>query len=212
MSLLYALVGAAVGGGLGFGGAWLAPRWMDSTPRREAIWAVIGAAAVLVGLLAYSHGLGAYFWPRAIFLGILVVASFIDLFDRIIPNELMLFGLGAGLLSALVLPSGRWGFFDALLGGVAGLGFLLFLAVLVRGGMGIGDVKLAGVMGLFLGWPWIFMGLVLGFLSGGLVAGALMAFTSVTRKDKIPFGPFLALGAALTALYGEAIWAWYIGI
>lgn len=212
MSLVNAMVGAAVGGGLGFGGAWLAPRWMESSPRRESRGALIAVAALLGGLLAYRSGLGAYFWPRVVFLAILALASFVDLYDRIIPNELMLFGLGVGLLSALLLPTGDWGLVDGILGGAAGFGFLLILALLVRGGMGEGDVKLAGVMGLFLGWPWIFMGLVLGFLSGGLAAGGLMAFRQVGRKDKIAFGPFLALGGVLTALCGEAIWAWYTGI
>lgn len=210
MSLVNVLVGAGVGGGLGYAGVRISPRWLSRPARRELQAGLIGCGVLLCGLLAATHGIGLYFWPNAIFLALLAVAAYVDLQDRIIPNELVIFGLGFGLIAMLALPRLTWGPAEALTGGLTGFGLLFGLALAVRGGMGLGDVKLAAVIGLFLGWPWVLMGLVMGFLSGGLVAGGLMAARRVGRKDVIPFGPFLALGAALTALYGPAIWTWYI--
>lgn len=205
------LVAALVGAALGYGGGRLAPRWMEKPPQAWAIYALAGVNGLLTGLLAWRYGLSAYFWHQFIFLAILSLASFVDLHDRIIPNELVLFGLGAGLLLMLLSPYAEKGWLQAMGGGGAGFLFLLLLALLVPGGMGMGDVKLAAVMGLFMGFPWIGMGLLLSFLIGGLVSAGMLVARRVGRKQHIPFGPFLALGSILTVIYGGPIWAWYMG-
>lgn len=211
MSWWMVAAGVLLGAGLGYVGARLAPRWMAQPPARWATYAAMGACALLSGLLAARHGLGDHFWAQVFFLAVLTVASFVDLHDRIIPNEVVIFGLLAGLvlMGASVGESHTW--YTMAGGAAAGFGFLLLLALLVKGGMGLGDVKLAAVMGLFLGWPWIWLALVLSFLAGGLVSVAMLALGRVGRKQHIPFGPFLALGSALTAIYGPDIWAWYLG-
>lgn len=206
------LAGALLGAALGYGGAGLAPRWMEKPPRSWELYAAAIINGLLAGLLAAGHPLDNYFWQNLIFLSILTTASLVDFHDRIIPNELVLFGLAAGTAMLFVIPMPGQTAMDTLLGAGAGFGFLLILALLVKGGMGLGDVKLAAVMGLFLGFPWVFMALVFSFLAGGCVGGGLMLLRVVGRKDHIPFGPWLALGAAITALYGPQIWSWYMGI
>jgi len=75
----------------------------------------------------------------------------------------------------------------------------------------MGDVKLALIMGLFLGLNWIGMALIFAFLVGGILSAVLLLARRVGRKGHIPFGPFLALGAIVTVIWGWPIWVWYIG-
>jgi leader peptidase (prepilin peptidase)/N-methyltransferase len=79
--------------------------------------------------------------------------------------------------------------------------------------MGFGDVKLAGVLGLYLGWlGWseVIAGGFLGFLLGGVVGGALMAMHRAGRKSSLPFGPFMLLGAFVAILWGGALGDLYL--
>jgi leader peptidase (prepilin peptidase)/N-methyltransferase len=72
-------------------------------------------------------------------------------------------------------------------------------------------MKLAAMLGAFLGWKLGLLAILLGVLSGGVVALALLIMRRKGRKEAIPFGPFLALGGAVTCLWGEPLLAWYLG-
>lgn len=206
------VVAFLLGGALGFAGGKISPRWLKEKPPKD--WAIYTLAVVnglLTALLALQHPLtSAYFWHHLLFMAILSTASFTDLHERIIPNELVLFGLAAGALVLLVSPYPEKGWLQALYGGAAGFGFLLLLALLVPGGMGFGDVKLSAVLGLFVGLNYVPMGMMFSFILGGLVSAFLLLLRSVGRKQHIPFGPFLAVGHIITVLYGWDIWVWYI--
>lgn len=203
---------AAVGAGLGYLGGWLAPRWLEKRPQPWTIYPLVAITALCTGLLAVAHPLTAtYFWHQLLFIAILTTAAYVDVHERIIPNELVLFGLAAGLLLMLVAPYPEKSWVQALSGGAAGFGFLLLLALLVPGGMGMGDVKLAAVMGLFMGLTYIGMGLIFSFLAGGIISAGLLIARAVGRKGHLPFGPFLALGSIVTVIYGWEIWVWYMG-
>lgn len=195
MSIWHLIVGAALGGGLGYGAARLAPRWLCSPLHPVGMKLTVALNGGLCGLLAARYGLGPYFWTHLVFISLLTLASLVDLHERIIPNEVVIAGLGIGLLLLTVAPFETRPWSDALLGSVAAFSLFLILALLVKGGMGFGDVKLAAVIGLFLGVRWVGMGLVLSFLAGGLVGLALLVLRRVGRKAMIPFGPFLAIGA-----------------
>jgi prepilin signal peptidase PulO-like enzyme (type II secretory pathway) len=222
-------VGALLGALLGYGGGRLVPRWLAQEEAREPekdevkepvkrfyawepyVLAVING--VFAGALAWlGHPLDAYFWQQLLFITLLTTASLADLHAKIIPNELVLAGLGAGLVLLFALPYPEKTWVQGLVGMAGSFTVLLLVAIAARGGMGEGDVKLAAVIGLFLGGWWGPMGLMLGFLSGGLVSGLLLLFRIVGRKSMIPFGPFLALGAIVVALYGARIWGWYMGV
>jgi len=92
-----------------------------------------------------------------------------------------------------------------------GIGLILFLliALLSRGGMGLGDVKMAALMGIILGYPNVLVAIFLAIVAGGIVAIALLATRKKGRKQGIPFGPFLAFGTMLALLWGPSIWGWY---
>ena len=144
-----------------------------------------------------------------VFMSILIAASVIDYYHQIIHNRLVLIGLVVGVpLIALQswddLKSGLMAFL------AAGL-FLLAIAVVSRGGMGGGDIKLGAMMGLYLGLTNLAIAFFLAFLIGGVTGLVLMLAKRKGRKDAVPFGPFLSLGALLAVFWGENIASWYCG-
>lgn len=150
------------------------------------------------------------------FSGLLVALSVIDVRHHRIPNVLVYPAVlvSAGFVVVADLAGGHLDALRGLLGFLAyGVG-LLIVALIAPKGMGMGDVKLAFSLGLFLGWlGWgqVFLGGFLAFLLGALVGVALIATKIKSRKDVVPFGPFLALGAMLTILWGDPILRWYTG-
>jgi leader peptidase (prepilin peptidase)/N-methyltransferase len=135
---------------------------------------------------------------------LVVPAALIDLEHRIIPNKITAFGAVLALLIGLALdPAGEPG---RLIAGAAAGGFLLVAALAYPGGMGMGDVKLAGMMGLFLGAavaPALLFALLTGVGVGVVVIAHKGAQTG--RKTAIAFGPFLALGALLAVFVGDPL-------
>ena len=99
----------------------------------------------------------------------------------------------------------------ALIGGGVGLVALLLVTLIFRGGMGWGDVKMAGLIGVMVGFPGILTALLLAIVGGGLVAAILLAFRVKGRKGTMPFGPFLSLATMVTLLWGADLMNWYLG-
>jgi leader peptidase (prepilin peptidase) / N-methyltransferase len=166
-----------------------------------------GTALLCVGAVLTHSGAAAIALSVALVL-VLVPAAAIDLEYRIIPNRLT----ALGALAALALGTGLdlSGEPERLLAGVAAGGFLLLAALAYPGGMGMGDVKLAGVMGLFLGVavaPAILVALLAGVLAGAAIVARKGAHAG--RKTAVPFGPFLAFGGIVAVLAGQPIVAWY---
>ncbi len=92
-------------------------------------------------------------------------------------------------------------------------GFFMILILVTRGrGMGLGDVKLGFLMGLVLGWPGTLVAAFLAFLFGGIVSAILLVSGKREFGQRVPFGPFLIAGTAVSALYGSVIWEWYVGM
>jgi leader peptidase (prepilin peptidase)/N-methyltransferase len=143
-----------------------------------------------------------------LFSAFMVAITFIDLDHQIILDGMLVLLAVCGLVLQLV--TGTVGFWSMWLGALAGGGLLLVLAIISRGGMGGGDVKFAAALGFWLGWPEILLGLFIGFVSGGLISLLLLVTGLRGRKDFIPFGPFIALGAWITLLYGKQILTWYL--
>jgi leader peptidase (prepilin peptidase) / N-methyltransferase len=162
-------------------------------PLVEALTAALCVGAVLV------HHSPAGIALSVVLILLVVPAALIDLEYRIIPNEIT--ALGAILALAIGLALDPAGEPERLIAGVAAGGFLLLAALAYPGGMGMGDVKLAGMMGLFLGAaaaPALLIALLAGVMLGAVVIARKGAQEG--RKTAVPFGPFLALGA-LTAVF-----------
>ena len=100
----------------------------------------------------------------------------------------------------------------AALGGAIGFAVFLLIALVSRGGMGWGDVKLAALIGLATGFPMVFVAIIMAAILGGIVAVVLLVARRRGRREMIPFGPFLAVAAMVTLLWGNNILGWYLGL
>jgi leader peptidase (prepilin peptidase) / N-methyltransferase len=169
--------------------------------RYPLIEALTGALCV-GAVLAHDSAAGI---SLSICLILLVVpAAVIDLEHRIIPNRITLPGCVLALALGTALdPSGEPG---RLIAGASAGGFLLLAALAYPGGMGIGDVKLAAMMGLFLGAP-VAPAVLIALLSGTIVGAVIIARKGAAagRKTAVPFGPFLALGSLVAVFAGQPI-------
>jgi leader peptidase (prepilin peptidase)/N-methyltransferase len=142
------------------------------------------------------------------FCAMLVVITLTDLERRVIPNAVLAAGALAAVGIAAVGDPGSLP--DRLIAGAAAGGFLFVVALLYPRGMGMGDVKLAAVMGLYLGRS-IAPALLIGFAAGALVGLAMIARRGTSaRKQAVPFGPFLALGGVVALWCGNALVDWYL--
>ena len=143
-----------------------------------------------------------------------VVLAVIDIDTRRLPDRIVLpsYAVGAALLGgAGILRGDAASLLVALVGAVAAAGFFLLLHLV--GGMGLGDVKLAGVVGLFLGYlgvAQLTVGIAAGFAVGALAGIALMVVTGRSRKTAIPFGPWILAGAWIGVLAGGPLAAGYL--
>ncbi len=142
------------------------------------------------------------------FAAVLVAVAFIDLDHRIIPNRILAPAAVYGVLAAAVVqPEDLPGM---LIAGGAAFGLLLLTALVHPAGMGMGDVKLAGVMGLYLGSS-VAPALLVAFVAGSVVGVAMMARDGASaRKKGVPFGPFLALGGLVGLLAGPELVDLYV--
>lgn len=150
---------------------------------------------------------------RLVFACAMLVLFFIDLELQILPNRITLPGIVAGLAASVFLPPGIT---LSVLGALLGGGVLWAIAeiyVRVRGieGMGMGDVKMLGMIGAFLGAPLMALTLVLSSLAGALVGVGLMAAGRGDLQRRLPFGTFLAAAAVFASLWGQPIVDWYAG-
>ena len=160
-------------------------------------------AALFAGVVIRFYGDAVEMALGLVFVSILVAITLTDLERRIIPNKVLAVGAVIGL--AIVLISDPGSLPERLAAGAGAGGVLFAAAVAYPGGMGLGDVKLAAMMGLFLG-VWVVPAMLIGLLAGSVAGIAIMAKHGVSaRKQAIPFGPFLAFGGVCALFAGAAL-------
>lgn len=201
-------------------------RWIDNVPIASWLWlggkcrscrAPISpmyplielATALIWAWMGFHYGLSAAALKGALFATLLLGIAMTDLREYLIPDEFTLGGLVVGLLFAA--GAGWAPLADALLGAAAG--FVLLWGVGRVGtwffkeeAMGGGDVKMMAMVGAFVGWQGVLLTVFLGALAGTLI---FLPLTLAGKKKLVPFGVFLAVGAAVTYLVGPAIIVWY---
>ena len=168
--------------------------------------------------------------PGALIAGILALVAFlylaaisislalIDLETSRLPNRIVLPAYPIGLVllgTASILGGTLDHLLTAGIGAVALFTLYCLLSMVSRGGMGLGDVKLAGVLGLFLGWlgiPHLIVGALVAFLLGGVFGVILLLLRRVGRRSSIPFGPWMIVGAWVGVCAGQILWSGYLAL
>ena len=186
---------------------------------REAISLRYPTIEGLTGLLSLAlftrYGPSYQYLIALIFTGTLVTISFIDLDHQVIPDVLSLPGIAAGLAAALI-PGGI-PVLDSIIGAVSGGGILLLVAIVFKrltgkDGMGGGDVKLLAMIGAWMGWRALPLTILISSLTGAIVGSVFLLTAGKGLRARIPFGPFLSLGALIYFFFGHALTRWYIGL
>lgn len=173
-------------------------------PLTELTTGAVFAAVVLV-----HHGEGAEIAIDFVFATMLVAITLTDLERRIIPNKILI--AGAVICILIAIPADTGSLPERAIAALAAGGLLFAVVLISPRGMGLGDVKLAATMGLFLGRA-VAPAILAALLFGSVVGLAMMArHGTAARKMAIPFGPFLALGGVVGMLAGDALLDAYLG-
>ncbi|MEY9952572.1 A24 family peptidase [Leifsonia sp. EB34] len=192
-----------LGTALGFAGVtlWRLPSLLDAVASGSGT----RIAAAALELVAYLY-----------LMAVSVALALIDLDTHRLPDIIVLpaYAVGGGLLAlAGALEGDGWSVLRMVIGGAAAYLLYLLLGLTKPGAMGFGDIKLAGLLGLYLGWAgWsaLAVGVFGGFVVGGIVAVILLAARRVTRRGGLPFGPSMLAGAWLGLVAGHTIWNAYL--
>jgi len=212
--MVLALLGAGVGAWLGrelAGGSYRLPRERDRALPRHTWWLLIAVALAWASLTFRIGGhAGGSLLPAYLYLGAIGAAlAFIDLDVHRLPDLIVLPSYPVALVLLLVptVVTGQWGWLlRALLAGLV-LFVVYFVLALVSpggGGLGFGDVKLAGLLGLLLGWlGWgaVIVSVLAAFVIGGLIAVFLLVVRRASRSSHIAFGPSMILGAWVALMF-----------
>jgi leader peptidase (prepilin peptidase)/N-methyltransferase len=169
--------------------------------------------ALMWVLIVWTTPVGWLLASRLVFATALIVLFMIDLEHQLLPNVITLPGIVVGLAFSFVAPPGPT---DSVLGILLGGGVLYAIAAayyLLRKeeGMGMGDVKMLAMVGAFLGWRAVLLTLVLSSFAGAVIGMAMMGLQKGSLRYALPFGTFLAVGALIAMLFGDAILSWYLG-
>ena len=177
------------------------------------------AVEALTGLLSFSlfirYGLSYQYFLFLLFIAALVTIAFIDLHHRIIPDVLSLPGIIVGWATSFILGHISW--LDSLIGIIGGGGSLFLVAFVYvsltgKEGMGGGDIKLLAMIGAWMGWRPLPLVVLISSLTGAVIGVAFLLLAGKGLRAKIPFGPFLSLGALLYFFFGPELTHWYFGL
>jgi leader peptidase (prepilin peptidase)/N-methyltransferase len=191
-------------------------RYCQASIPQRLFWVEL-ATGVIFALLCWHYRLSPELGVMIFYACLFIIIFVIDLEQGLILNKVVYPGMVVALLLALY----PWPWLNesivmrvayVALGGAIGFVVFLLIAIVSRGGMGWGDVKLAGLVGLATGFPLVFLSIIMAAILGGIVAVALLIARRRNFKGTIPFGPFLALAAMITLLWGSNILSWYLGL
>lgn len=179
---------------------------------KTRISAIYPVMELITGLL-YAFAFYFYHWSWELAIAILLISLFViitvsDLAYMIIPDRVLLFFLIVFIIVRFIHPLSPW--WDSIVGAIVGFGILYLLAVVSRGGMGGGDIKLFFVQGLILGTKATVMTLFLSSFIGALFGLIIILIKGYKKRVPIPFGPFISIGAIIAYFYTDIIIQWYI--
>jgi leader peptidase (prepilin peptidase)/N-methyltransferase len=191
--------------------------WIKAKALQPLVWrigTVLLAAIVFFGiLLIYDYSLSLLVY--GFFVTCLLTSAIIDLKYKLLPNVLNFAGMGFAVAANGItsfVSSDLSLFLTSVLGLVVCGGIIFIIAFISRGGMGMGDVKYAAMIGGFLGLANGLCCLWLAVILGGIIGALLIALKKATRKTAIPFGPFLCAGALIMLFYEAPIKQYFLGM
>ena len=222
-AVAYGLVGLLIGAMVSVASRWLPLRrqgaWPRSLPhlkrlvttrdawqRRDA-WVILTTGLLYIALWE-RYGPGLRLVIVSVHTAVFLLIFVIDLAHRWVPNILLMWGALLALTVSVLVKEPTLS--SALLGGAVGFAWFYAMALAYPKGLGAGDVKLAGLVGLITGFPGVVTALTLGILLGGLIVGGLLLTRRVHRKTYIPYAPFLVTGAWLNLVFGASLTARYV--
>lgn len=174
---------------------------------------------VLTGIMFMAlfskYGLSIHLLFYLLLTSLLICITFIDYDHQIIPDGIVLLGFAFGLaykLTALILLNQSVEILSSITGLLVGGGLFLLIAIISNGGMGGGDIKLMGMLGFWFGWRGILLISFLSFIIGSIISIFLLGTKLKTRKDPIPFGPFIAISTFINMFFYEEIVLWYFNL
>jgi leader peptidase (prepilin peptidase) / N-methyltransferase len=170
-------------------------------PLVEALTGALFAAA------AYEFGLNLRLLSALVLISTLITLAGIDLEHRLLPNAIVEPAALVGLALSIPESPERWWVYP--ISALAVAGGLFALAIAYPGGMGMGDVKMGGMLGAFLG-PYAALAVFLGAFAGAITGGLLIASGKMQRRNVLPFGVFMALGGIVVLFVGPQLWRWYL--
>lgn len=165
---------------------------------------------MLVAFLYFTYGEAGKLIAYIFYLSLFSLIFVIDLDIKEIPDILLYPAIPISFLLSTFLTGIGWS--SSLIGGVIAFAFLLIPYLVYRGGMGGGDVILAGLIGLAMGFPVVLVALFLAVISGGVLSVFFLLFKIKGRKSAIAFGPFLSLAAFVSLVWGQEIIKLYFNI
>lgn len=166
-----------------------------------------GMTAIIFFLVYKEIGLTSELLPAILLSTLLILSVLTDIREKLILDVITLPSIVLLLMVRFFI--GQEPFLTYLIGGVVGFGLLLLLAVISKGGMGGGDIKLYAAIGVVLGPSLTVMSLILASFVGAIVGMILISLKIVKRKEPIAFGPSIIIGTLVAYLYGTEIWEWY---
>ena len=170
---------------------------------------VEGLTGVLFAGAAYEFGLGLDLLSALALILALIVLAGTDLEHRLLPNAIVGPAALVGFTLSVLESPERWWVY--LVSALAVAGILFALVIAYPGGMGMGDVKMGGMLGAFLG-PYAALAVFLGALCGAITGGLLMAAGKMQRRHALPFGVFMAFGGFVTLFVGPELWGLYLDL
>ncbi|MEC1759139.1 prepilin peptidase [Schinkia azotoformans] len=162
---------------------------------------------ILFAFSFYYFGLTTELIVSLTLISMLIIIVVSDIKYMLIPDKVLIFFAPLFIIERIFIPLDPW--WNPILGAAIGFGLLLLIAIVSRGGMGGGDIKLFAILGLVLGWKLVLLAFFMSTLFGSIFGIIGLLIKKVERGKPMPFGPYIALGTIVTYYWGEILINWY---
>lgn len=161
-------------------------------------------------LIYLRYGISFEFFKYTVLTGFMIVIGFIDFYTTDVYTSSIIAGMIFGGIFIIISIFLGYNFMDCIYGALLGFAIIGLIILISKGGMGVGDAEIAGLIGIFLGLKLTITALFLAIIIGGLTGLILVMLKKKSMKEYFAFGPFLSIGAYIAILYGNEIANWYL--